>query len=797
MTLIYYFVIFSVCGWILEMVFRSAKNQRLVNPGFLRGFYLPIYGFGALLILAGNAILGSYSLPLRSLFYFISLTGLEFIAGVAIEKIFRTRLWDYREKRFNIGGHVCLLFAIYWTLIATGLDLALSFLIPWALLAHERLYPVIDVVLGSIALAMIFDFLASVLRRLGKRGGGLADEEALRREFVEIAEPLLAHPSVLKLKDINHHLGKSRLDHVLDVAWRSFCISKGLSLDYEATVRGALLHDLFYYDWLRGGPRRHSTRHPRIALQNAKKITTLSAKEEDIIKKHMWPLCVIPPRHPESWAVCFCDINCSWRDYLASMALSLVGKRKEWMRNEVSSFPSYAALKNGFLSNEKAAARLPLPRLSDRSLNILLIDAQPRALPFTKFRTLTLPRVAGATPDKHNVRIVDGRLNRIEIPAGSVDLVGITFSTNNSSLTYDLAKQAREMGILTVAGGTHATAVPDEVLQHFDSVLIGEAEGGAWDNLLKDAEGGSLEKKYFNAEPVDLRNLAPPRLDLLRTSLYLPAYPVEATRGCPNRCSFCFSRYIHPTYRKRPVDQVVSDVERADRNNIFFMDDNLTSDREHAKELFAALEPLKKKLWLQMHLNAAEDEELVRLAAKAGCKGVFVGMESINGASLDSVAKTFNRPEKYREQISVFRRHGILVVGGLIFGMDGEGPDVFARTMEFLNSTEICSVAANLVIPYPGTDFFTQMKAQGRLLDEDYKHYTAYSVVVRPEGMNSSELERGYENFINEFYSAKNVLGRFWHQKRPLRKLPLYIGFNMVFRVPRKAKSRSHWAGWG
>lgn len=795
MLYIGYFVIFSILGWILEMVFRSVKNRRMVNPGFLAGFYLPIYGFGALIILGSHIILDTYSLPIRSFFYFISLSVLELTTGEAIEKIFHARLWDYRDNRFNIRGHVCLLFAIYWTVLATGLDLALDFLIPWALQVYERLYLLIDVVLGSIALGMFLDFMGRVRGRLRERSG-LVDEDTARWRFVEIAQPLLEHPSVIKLKDSNHHLGKSRLDHVLDVSWKAFRISKRLSLDYEATVRGALLHDLFYYDWLRGGPRWHSTRHPLIALQNAQKITPLSAKEEDIIKKHMWPLCMIPPRYPESWVVCFTDIYCSWRDYLAPMALFWVGRRKEWLRNAQSRFPSYSVINNGFLSNRKTASGLPAPKLAGRSLNILLIDAQPRALPFTKFRTLTLPRVAGATPAKHNVRIIDGRVERIDIPAGRFDLVGITFSTNNAQMAYGIAGKARDLSVLTVAGGTHATAVPEEVLEHFDSVLIGEAEGGAWENLLKDAEVDSLERFYCNAEPPDLGNLAPPRLDLL-PGLYLPGYPVEATRGCPNRCSYCFNRYIHPTYRKRPVDEVVADVARADSNHIFFMDDNLAADRRYAKELFAALAPLKKKLWMQMELKASEDEEVVRLAAEAGCQGVFVGLESINKASLKSVGKSINRVEKYKEHISVLNRHGILVAGGLIFGLNGDGPEVFAQTLEFFNTSDITSLAPNLVIPYPGTDFYRRISNEGRLLERDYKRYTGYSVTVRPEGMTADQLEMGYDKFNGEFFSIRNLLSRFRHQNLPLRVLPYYVAFNMAFRVPRKAKSRTHWAALG
>ena len=796
MLYLYYFVIFSILGWMLEMGFRSVKSRRMVNPGFLKGFYLPIYGFGALIILGGHTILDTYSLPIRSFFYFISLSVLELATGVAIEKIFHARLWDYRDNRFNIRGHVCLLYAIYWMVLATGLDLALDLFIPWALQVYKRGHLLINVVLGSIALAMFLDFVVSVRQRI-KEHSGPVDEDTDRWRFVEIARPLLEHPSVIKLKDLNHHLGKSRLDHALDVSWKAFRISKCLSLDYEATVRGALLHDLFYYDWLREGPRWHGIRHPFIALQNAQKITPLSAREEDIIKKHMWPLCLALPRYPESWAVCFTDIYCSWRDYLVPMALFWVGRHKEWLRKATSSFPSYSVISNEFLSGSEKASCLPMPKLRRRSLNILLIDAQPRALPFTKFRTLTLPRVAGATPTKHNVRIIDGRVERIDIPAGRFDLVGVTFSTNNAQMAYGIARKARELSVLTVAGGTHATAVPEEVLEHFDSVLIGEAEGGAWENLLKDAELGSLERTYCNAEPPDLSNLAPPRLDLLRTKLYLPVYPVEATRGCPNRCSYCFNRYIHPIYRKRPVDEVVADVARADTNHIFFMDDNLAANRRYAKELFAALAPLKKKLWMQMELKASEDEELVRLAAEAGCQGVFVGLESINKASLKSVGKSINRVEKYKEQISVLHRHGILVGGGLIFGLNGDGPEVFTQTLEFFNTSDITSLAPNLVIPYPGTDFYRQISNEGRVLDRDYNRYTGYSVIVRPEGMTADRLQMEYDKFNREFFRARNLLSRFRHQNLPMRVLPYYVAFNIAFRVPRKAKSRNHWAALG
>jgi uncharacterized protein len=792
-TLICCFIIFSIAGWIIETIYRSISNRRLVNPGFLTGFYLPIYGFGGLSILAGHSLLASHSIPIRALFYFVVLTGIEFVTGVAVERLFRTRLWDYRDQRFNIGGHVCLLFSFYWILMGLAFDLSLDFLIPHVLALYERIHPIPDIVLGALALTMFIDLLFSISRRLKERTTQAIEHELPRREFTEIVAPLLAHPGVLKLKDCNHHLSKTRLDHVLDVSWMAYRITKFLSLDSEATARGALLHDLFYYDWLRESPKWHSVRHPRIALHNALQVTALSEKEQEIIKKHMWPLTIVPPRYAESWIVCFSDIYNSWRDYLVPLTLTLIGRRKKWIRLASSRFPAYAVLQNDYIKRQDTCIPFPVMTRENRSLSILLIDARTRVLPFTTFRNLTLPRVAGATPEKHRVKIVDGKVEKITIPTHGVDLVGVTFSCNNAPFAYEIARKARELGILTVAGGTHATAVPDEALGHFDSVLVGEAEGGAWERLLEDASKGSLEDRYSNAEPPDISDLAPPRLDLLRSRLYLPAYPVEATRGCPNRCSFCFSRYIHRTYRKRPVSQVVKDVSRADRNNIFFMDDNITADVNYAKELFTALIPLKKRLYFQMQLRAAENEELVRFAAEAGGRGIFTGLESICAESLDSVEKSFNKVEKYKEQIATLDRHGILVVGGLIFGLDADDKNVFKQTMEFLRDSKICSVAVNLAIPYPGTEYHAQKRSEGCLLECDYKSYTGYNLIICPKGMASDDLEHGYDNFIKQFYSARNIIGRFRQQHRSLRQLPMYIAVNLAFRFPRRAKSRSLW----
>ena len=310
MKFIYYFVVCSVSGWILETVFRSIKNKKLINPGFNKGFYLPIYGWGGLIILAGHSILETSGIPAKFIFYFIFLSLLELGTGLIVEKFYHIRLWDYRNEIFNFRGYVCLIFSTVWAVLAVVVDYLLI-IIPPSYQFYERIFPALDILLFSILVIMILDSVISTKKRFKK-----SSEKELRSRFSEIAEHLLGHPDFIKLKYINHHPDKTRFDHVVEVAWISFCIADRLSLDCKATVCGALLHDLFYYDWRIESPGFHAFKHHITALRNAEKITHLSKKEKDIIKKHMWPLTIIPPLYPESLLVSMVDTYCSLKDFL-------------------------------------------------------------------------------------------------------------------------------------------------------------------------------------------------------------------------------------------------------------------------------------------------------------------------------------------------------------------------------------------------------------------------------------------------------------------------------------------------
>lgn len=313
LNILFSFSLFSIFGWVLEVTYRSVRDKRFVNPGLLRGPYLPLYGTGALILMEAISLLQGAQVPTKALAYFVVTTGLELGSGLVGNCFSQSRLWDYSDQRFNYKGHICLKFSIYWIVLAFAFE---YLLLPSYHNMIILLPPAFKGILtGAIILIMLVDFLIVSVKhflRLTPK-----EKTLLATQFINTARPLLELPEVAKLSQYEHHRGKTRLEHVKEVAYLSFLWSKRLSLDSEAIVRGALLHDLFYYDWLHEGPRLHGFRHHNIALKNARQITLLTEKEADIIKKHMWPITVVPPRYMESLVVSLVDTFCSARDYLS------------------------------------------------------------------------------------------------------------------------------------------------------------------------------------------------------------------------------------------------------------------------------------------------------------------------------------------------------------------------------------------------------------------------------------------------------------------------------------------------
>ena len=230
-------------------------------------------------------------------------------------------------------------------------------------------------------------------------------------------------------------------------------------------------------------------------------------------------------------------------------------------------------------------------------------------------------------------------------------------------------------------GGIHATMCLDEVMERVDSVVTGEAES-VWAKLLEDARHGRLKPRYEGGL-ADINDLAPARHDLLPARYAFGA--IQTTRGCPLNCNFCsVTTFNGAQYRQRPIPDVVREFRSIREKRVLVVDDNLIGTRsEHiarAKDLFRALAQanLRKEWVAQATINFADDEELLALAAKAGCRGVFIGFESPTPEGLRELGKKINlvKGRDFRASVQRIQRHNILVVGSFIIGLDVDEPGI-------------------------------------------------------------------------------------------------------------------------
>lgn len=399
------------------------------------------------------------------------------------------------------------------------------------------------------------------------------------------------------------------------------------------------------------------------------------------------------------------------------------------------------------------------------------------------FPQASLTTIAGLTPSEHSIEIIDERLHDINYD-GDYDLIGITVMTATSSRAYLIADEFRNRKKKVVLGGIHPSALPEEAIQHADSVVIGEAEG-LWELVLKDVQAGQLKPFYKREELPCLAGLPPARLDLLGRG-YLLKNVFQTTRGCPHNCGFCsVSTFNGRKYRHRPVDEIIAEVSRCHSKMIGFLDDNIVGNPKYSKELFRALIPLKKRWVSQGTVKMAEDEELIDLAQKCGCISLFVGFESVNEKNLKEMHKHFNPIQKYRKLIENFHRHHIMVVGSFVFGFDDDEPSVFSETLKFIEETKIDFATFNILTPLPGTEVFEKFKKEGRIFTYDWSLYDFSHVVYHPAKMTPEELQLGHNELYRKFYIIPNILKRsVWNWRYVGYFLPASLYYNWVARHP-------------
>lgn len=417
------------------------------------------------------------------------------------------------------------------------------------------------------------------------------------------------------------------------------------------------------------------------------------------------------------------------------------------------------------------------------------------------WKPLSLMVLAGLTPREWEISIVDENLGTPDYAAmPRPDLVGITAFTSQANRAYEVAARFQCLGVPVVMGGIHATACVDEVLEHVDSVVTGEAEA-IWPQVLEDVRHGSLKRRYDGGRCA-LNDVPPARHDLLPTGYAFGA--IQTTRGCPLNCSFCsVTAFNGARYRQRPIAEVVREFRLIPENHVLVVDDNLIGTRPahaaRAKDLFRAMVQAKlRKEWIaQVTINMADDEELLTLAARAGCRGVFIGFESPTPEGLRELGKGFNLRggRDFRASVRRIHRHNILVVGSFVIGLDQDKPGIGKRVAEAASRYGVDNLNALFLTPLPGTRLWDQMRAENRIaLDqfpEDWRHYTLTFPVARYQHLSTDDIIDEMCACNREFYASprimRRVCGSLWGRRQPLRSLVSNLSCRGNARLSQKA----------
>lgn len=411
-----------------------------------------------------------------------------------------------------------------------------------------------------------------------------------------------------------------------------------------------------------------------------------------------------------------------------------------------------------------------------------------------RYQPLTLTTLAALIPADvpHTVALYDEGIGDVPLDL-DVSLVGITVITGTAVRAYELAAHYRSRGITVVLGGPHVTLIPDDAQPHADAIVVGYAED-SWPQLIRDFVAGGLQPRYTQAPGLSLANRPFAKRELLPSQHFLTSNVFEATRGCVHACEFC----VVPTAWGRrpfqkPVQEVVADIRQHGARKLIFVDLNLIADRAYAIELFTALVPLRLQWYGLSTVLLADDDELLDLARRSGCKGLLMGLESLSTVNLKGNRKGFNSPAHYATVVDRLHAHGIALQGCFVFGLDDDHPDAFLKTAEFAVQAGIDLPRFAVVTPFPNTPLYKRLESEGRILTKNWELYDAQHVVFQPRHMSVQELQEGIEAAWQHAYSYRSIWRRIRSSPAPW---PVRVGTNIGYRFYANNLSRFYNCDW-
>src|SRR5438874_677094 len=376
-----------------------------------------------------------------------------------------------------------------------------------------------------------------------------------------------------------------------------------------------------------------------------------------------------------------------------------------------------------------------------------------RPIKYSLFPPLGLATLAAYLPEDDQVSIHDGHVEKVrfdDVP----DLVVIQVYITSARRSYQIADTYRARGAYVVLGGLHVTSLPDEAMQHADTIFLGPGED-TWPQFLTDLRAGVPLRRYESTHR-SLFGVPPIRRDLIKRHRYLVPNSIVVSPGCPHVCDFCYKVAFFKGGKQsytQTVDGALAEIDRLPGRHLYFLDDHLFGSPPFAEALFDGMRGMGR-LWQAAGTVKAvlEQPRLLEKAVAAGLRSLFVGFETVNAANLTDQRKYQNVGRNYDAAIRRLHDLGVMVNGSFVFGMDHDGPDVFDRTVEWAILNGIETATYHILTPYPDTALYGGMASEGRVLHRDWDLYDTRHVVFRPALLQPVELERGYWRAYRDFY---------------------------------------------
>lgn len=418
-----------------------------------------------------------------------------------------------------------------------------------------------------------------------------------------------------------------------------------------------------------------------------------------------------------------------------------------------------------------------------------------------RMEPLNLGVLAALTPRDVDVAMWDDRCEPIPYHLPT-DLVAITVETYTARRSYEIADEYRRRGVPVVMGGFQPTFAPDECLEHADAIFVGDAETG-WATLVEDARRGTL-KRVYRGEPGRPQPGVLTRRDIFEGKGYLPVSLLQFTRGCRFVCDFCaVTKYFDRKHHIRAIDETLAEIEAQKRRLLFFVDDNIASDRIALKELCRALIPMRINWVSQASLDVTADDELMRLMVDSGCLGHIMGFESITRDSVREARKAPNlgRFDQYATQIAILREHGLQTWAAFTLGYDHDTVDSVRATLDFALKHRFTFAAFNILMPYPGTPLYDRLAREGRHLYDGkwwlHPEYRFNDASFVPARMSPDQLTEVCYEARRRFNSVPSLLWRFSDLKTNMRTLARARAFWQFTPVFRREVFKKHGMRFG